>query len=1005
VAPDGAPARIRTPDQRLRVFVSSTLGELAGERQAARRALERLRLTPVMFELGARPHPPRALYRSYLEQSDVFVGIYWQRYGWVAPDMSVSGLEDEYVLSDGMPRLVYVKRPAPDAEPRLRDMLARLQQEDTTSYKPFADAAELERLLLDDLAILLAERFDRAGERRAPAVAPTNLPAPPTELVGRETVLAELRSLLTAEDVRLVTLTGTGGIGKTRLALEAARAELPCFSDGVFFTDLNEQRAPDDAYAAILRSVPIDRVGEDPPLEALKRHLRDRQTLLVLDNFEQVEDAAPGIAQLLEHAPRLHALVTSRAALRIRGERRLPLAPLSLPSPEDARGITAETALGYEAIRLFRDRAVAVRPDFRVTDENVADVAAICARLDALPLAIELAAARVTLFSVDELRARIERHVDVLSTAAHDLPERQQTLRRTIDWSYELLSEPERAVFQLLSVFTNAQVTDVEAAAARIPSLDVDVLDALARLVDKSLVAGTSGTDGRPRFSMLQTIRDYAADRLAEDETFALAARDAHAGHYSDVVDRLRATADATGRESVLATVSEELGNLRTTWSYWVERGDVARLGDVLELLWGYYDARGNYRAATDLGEDLLAVLARLPETPELVRDRLAIETALARSLIAAAGFSAESERRAADVLSRSSQSDDGAQRFPALRSLGWLYMMRSDFAKTGAVARDLLAAAEEQRDPALLSEAHLVFGVTKVWVNDMPSALRHVDQAVEYGERARPGFVRLRVGPDPRVLSLVVSGLIKWTAGYPEQALARAKRGVELAAEIDHPYSVAYGIFHAGLLDLWAHQADVLRTRMDELLDVSTTHDYPVWRALAHVLRGTARAVSGEPEEGLREVEQGVALYEGLTTPPIFWPILLTIRARAHLLAGRLDAATSILSEAEVLVQPGDPLVPDLAIARGDLLLAAGRPDAAEVEEAYERAGALARAGALRMAELEAATRLARLHAGTVREAEAARAVRVLLDRFTEGFSTPQLLAASAVAEPRAST
>ena len=167
---------IRTPDQRLRVFISSTLGELADERRAARASVEQLRLTPVMFELGARPHPPRALYRSYLAQSDVFVGIYWQRYGWVAPDMEISGLEDELVLSDGMPRLVYVKRPAPDMEPRLAEMLERLEGEDTASYKPFRDADELHDLLLDDLAILLTERFD--GEREAPRPRAAAAPQP-----------------------------------------------------------------------------------------------------------------------------------------------------------------------------------------------------------------------------------------------------------------------------------------------------------------------------------------------------------------------------------------------------------------------------------------------------------------------------------------------------------------------------------------------------------------------------------------------------------------------------------------------------------------------------------------------------------------------------------------------------------------------------------------------------------------------------------------------------------
>ena len=203
---------IRTPDQRLRVFISSTLGELADERRAARASVEQLRLTPVMFELGARPHPPRALYRSYLAQSDVFVGIYWQRYGWVAPDMEISGLEDELVLSNGMPRLVYVKRPAPDMEPRLAEMLDRLEGEDTASYKPFRDADELHDLVLDDLAILLTERFD-GDAGRAPGSAPRprhNLPAQTSTFLGREAELRDLRDLIADEDVQAHHADGTG---------------------------------------------------------------------------------------------------------------------------------------------------------------------------------------------------------------------------------------------------------------------------------------------------------------------------------------------------------------------------------------------------------------------------------------------------------------------------------------------------------------------------------------------------------------------------------------------------------------------------------------------------------------------------------------------------------------------------------------------------------------------------------------------------------------------------
>jgi predicted ATPase len=993
MAREAPPVRIRTPDQRIRVFISSTLGELADERKAARAAIEQLRLAPVMFELGARPHPPRALYRSYLEQSDIFLGIYWQSYGWVAPDMSISGLEDEYVLSQGMPRLIYVKRPAAEMDERLREMLARLQDEGATAYKSFGDPAELHQLLVDDLAILLAERFDHGqpSEMRQVSI---DLPSPASDFVGREDVMSALQSLLLADEVRLVTLTGSGGIGKTRLAIESARAVAPHFEDGVSFIDLADQRTPDGAYAAVVDSIAMEH-SEGSPLESLKRALRDRHTLLVLDNFEQVVAAATGIAQLLESCPRLHVLATSREVLGIRGERRYPVPPLSLPSLEEAR--TAESALQYEAIRLFRARAVAVRPDFDVTDANAAEVAAICARLDALPLAIELAAARMNLFSLEELRARLETQLHLLGSAAYDLPERQQTLRRTIEWSYDLLTESERTVFQLCSVFPDAELTDIEATLARISSLRVDVVEVLARLVDKSLLRSASGGEGRPRFSMLQTVRDFAAERLAAEAGLVEAARRAHAEHFTEVADRLRRSAQTAGRDSVIASLTTELGNLRAAWSYWVERADLDRLNDLLEPLWGLYDARGNYRAAADLGGELLGVLSRQPEGPERSRDEFAVQTALARSLVSASGFSSDSERRMDEVLERWRSAGDGVHRFPALRSLGWLYTMRSDFPKASAVASDLLAIADEARDPALQSEAHLVFGVTRVWANDMPAALQHVDQAVEYGERAHPGLVRLRVGPDPRVLSQIVSGLVKWTAGYPEQARARVTRGLYLAGEIEHPYSLAYALFHAGLLDLWSGELQPLMMRMDELLALTRRHEYQIWRALAHVLRGAARAVMGEHRDGLDEVEKGIGLYQELRSPPIFWPMLLTIRARVNLIAGRVDLAASSIAAAELVAREGDAVIADLAIARGDLALAE-RQDSTAAEESYGRALQVARTAGLRMAEIEAATRLASLRAGTPREEESVGLVRELLDSFTEGHSTPQLAAASAM-------
>jgi hypothetical protein len=210
---DSKPPHIRTPDQRLRVFVSSTLQEVAAERAAARDAITRLRLAPVMFELGARPHPPKDLYRAYLEQSDIFVGIYWQKYGWVAPDMDISGLEDEYRLCGDQPRLIYIKTPAPEREPRLKELLDRIRSDDRVSYKSFSTADELRDLIENDLALILTERFELGrAETNAPRQPPAalhanNLPAPPTPLIGREKELAALHDLLLSDEGGLITLT------------------------------------------------------------------------------------------------------------------------------------------------------------------------------------------------------------------------------------------------------------------------------------------------------------------------------------------------------------------------------------------------------------------------------------------------------------------------------------------------------------------------------------------------------------------------------------------------------------------------------------------------------------------------------------------------------------------------------------------------------------------------------------------------------------------------------
>lgn len=576
---------ILTPDQRLRVFVSSTLGELAAEREAARRAVESLELTPVMFELGARPHPPRSLYRAYLEQSHVFVAIYWQRYGWIAPDMQISGLEDEYELSGRLPRLVYVKEPAPERETGLRGLVGRIEHEAETSYRTFTTTGELEDLVRRDLMTLMTERFRAAGTQ--PSDGSAALPAPTTPILGRNDEIAALSKLIARDGVRLVTLTGPGGVGKTRLALEVGASCREHFSGGVFFVALAAVEHPARVPIAVARALRVNPAGKETEADAIREFFGDRRALLVLDNFEQVAEAAPLVSELLSGCPGLVAVVTSRAVLRLRGEHEFTVEPLGVPG-DDASDSLSE----YDSVRLFIARARAARPDFQVDDRNAAAVAGICHRLDGLPLAIELAAARVKLLPPDRLLERLEAGLELVSGGPRDAPERHQALRNTVRWSYELLTPEEKELFARLGVFAGRFTLEAVEAVCTTPRA-ADVVEALSSLIDKSLVGGDSG--GRmPGFHMLRTIRQFAVEEL---EASGIAA-DAHREHARYYLDRARAAYTGTrgpDQGAWSAELEADAHNLHAAFEWSLEQGDLDALADAGWALWLFWWISGGY--------------------------------------------------------------------------------------------------------------------------------------------------------------------------------------------------------------------------------------------------------------------------------------------------------------------------------------------------------------------------------------------------------------------------
>jgi predicted ATPase len=570
---------IRTPDQRVRVFVSSTLGELADERSAVREAVERLRLVPVMFEAGARPHPPRELYRAYLAQSHVFVGVYWQRYGWVAPGEEISGLEDEFRLAGDRPRLLYIKEPAPDREPRLTSLIGEFRASESSSYKRFSTPEELARLVSDDLAVMLTERFVAATSPASTGIGQRPVHAPPVPLtptVGRDESIRQVAAMLAGSE-RLVTLTGPGGVGKTRVALEVARALREDFPDEIHFVPLAAVRDAGLALRTIAEQLEVRTEGARPVRDALVEHLHDRRCLLVLDNLEQVASVGAELVEVLGKAGGVRVLATSRHVLRVRGEREVALSPLPLPG--ELGDVRQEPA-----VRLFVERATAAAPGFLLTEDNLAPVAELCRRLDGLPLAIELAAARTRLLPPARLLERLDRSGTVLAGAAADAPERQRTLRATLDWSYQLLTPAEQAMLAWLSVFSGGfTLSAAEAVCSR--DAAVDVLETIASLLDKSLLVVDEVGSDEPRLRMLETVRAYAAEKLDErGEGGRL--HDAHLRHIRHWADRAQPHLCGPGQREWALRVDPERANLRAAVATALEHEDDAA---VIELVWDVY--------------------------------------------------------------------------------------------------------------------------------------------------------------------------------------------------------------------------------------------------------------------------------------------------------------------------------------------------------------------------------------------------------------------------------
>jgi predicted ATPase len=850
---------IRTPDQRLRVFVSSTLAELAEERRAVSRAVSALRLTPVMFEQGARPHPPRDVYRSYLAQSDVFIGLYWQRYGQPPPGMDVSSLEEEFDLSAQLPRLLYIKEPAPSREPRLTRLLARIREQASISYRHFGGAAELGRLVRDDLAALLSERFasasvlTRAASGRSGTLRP--LPVSTTTLVGRERAIGDVASLLTQPGVRMVTLTGPGGVGKTRLAMAVGGRLRERFGDRAVFAPLAAVTDPGQVLSGIGRAVGADLAGT--ALEAVAERLGDERWLLILDNLEQVVGAGADLGELLARCPGAEILATSRTVLGLRAEREYPVFPLPTGSSADPSSVSVDELMTWPAVALFVDRAQAVRPDFALTAGNAAAVAEICRRVEGLPLAIELAAARIRLLDPAALLARLASSLDALGAGTVDLPARQHTLRATMEWSMGLLDDDERSLLEVTSVFVDgwtieaaAQVADLEEDAA------LELCEALAR---HSLIY----VDGRSfsRSRMLETIRVFVAERLAvrPDESQI---RRRHADYYRAFAERADPAMRSAEHGRWLERLETETGNLAAAVGWYLSH-DRGLLPHLLRVLWPFWFLRDPLSEARSWIGQLLPTAGSLAPR------------ARAELLWTAAVMAVE-------------VGDDTA----------------------ALAARQQLAALLQEviDDPFLHAVTQLAIAWAAPITGDFDSAFRAASMALD----------ELRSQDEPLWTALAAGtvGSMQTTAGLCDDALSNLREVRELGDRLDSAWLAAWSRGQLGIVAILQERLDQARELLDQALTRSVAAHSTGSVTLCLMAFARLALAEGAPERAalLAGAAGGLRRRAGLRV----WPMLR--QGEAELIAqirqaqdpdrfSKMTAVGSRLSKQQAVEAIGHPL------------------------------------------------------------------------------------------------
>ena len=880
-----------------------------------------------------------------------------------------------------------------------------LQVQIVALRKAFGSGRELIRTVsgrgyqfTSEVRILSASPDGRAaigtGAAAAPpeAVLPTNLPEPVSELIGRDDELREVLSL--AAGHRLLTLTGAGGIGKTRLALGVARRLLPQFTDGVWLAEFSPLAGPGLVAATVAGAVGIELSGGEVSTQRVAHAIADRRLLLVLDTCEHVIAAAATMAEaVLRAGSAVRIIATSREPLRAEGEQIYPVSPLAVPAAE------GDDLWQYGALRLFIERARASGAHVSEDRHVAALIAAICRRLDGMPLAIELAAARAAALNVEELAARLDDRFQLLTGGRRTALPRHQTLRATLDWSYELLAEPERVTLRRMAIF--AGYFSLAAASAVLSSAELaplDVIDHLSSLVARSLVS-TEADGTVARYRLLDTTRAYGLQKLTESGELEAVAR-RHAEYYQDVFERSETETEVRPATEWLADCGRQIDNLRAALDWAFSPSGDAAIGTALTAaalpLWTQLSLLEECRGRVERALTALNSMA-IPNP----RREMLLQAALANAVLGTAGTVDAVGSAWNRALELAEKLDDIDQQLRALYGL-YTYQVRiGGYRKGLAFARQFCTVAEKKSDPSDLLLGNRIVGVSLFCLGDPAGGRAKIEGMLARSPAPRARLQAVRFGLDQRMAGLVHLSRILWVQGYPDQAVRTAAAGVDEAAAIDHTISLGFALADGACpVSAWVGDRAATAGFVGMLSARAEKLGLAMWHAHRLAWRGWLADREGDSETAIALFEAAVMEFRA-TQFDLHFTTFLGFFAEILIRAGRVADGAAAIDEAVKRAELTEErwCFPELLRIQGGVARRLGGPDAAQLgTDLYMRALDWARREGALSWELRAATSLARQWRDEDRSLDATALLRPVYDRFTEGFATADLKAAKAL-------